>query len=479
MGQLKRVSNESNRSRSWIRLAGVLLIATALGLWGWRTFGRSTESTAKASTVPPIDPPQVATEGVDPAVIAAINQAAAEATATPHSDQKWGQLGMVLAAHEFDQQAQVCYQQAAALNPNDAKWPYLNARTMLLTVPEQSVPLLLRSVELCGNTPTAPRLTLVETLLELYRLEEADEQLLLFEADYGADPRARFARARLAFLRNDVKTCLDQLKTLTSFLMTQPRYRSRMQPLLLLMAECHRREGEVEKAEQLRKQGLTQSSPSWPDPYQKLVSAKKTGLKAQLVDADRLFGQKKYDESIAMLEQVIEVYPDSIWARILLGRALIRTGAPDSNRPDRRQRLERAMEVLQNVLDIDQNSVEAIFRLAVAKGYAMEREEAAQLYQKAVKLKPDFTMAHYNLALNYRERGRIEEAVEAMERATQAEPDFIAGHAQLGDMMMRAGRYDEAVERLQLAVKLSPRDPRLQSLLARARQLKAATQPVE
>jgi tetratricopeptide (TPR) repeat protein len=288
--------------------------------------------------------------------------------------------------------------------------------------------------------------------------------------EHGGDARARLAKARLALMRDDYQSCVQQLQDLVTYLHARRAYQGRQQPILLLLAEALRRQGDVDQAERIRQQAMAQADPSWDDPYQKQVSDRKVGLKTYLVKADLTYGQGKYDESIAVLEQAIEKYPDSIWAKILLARALIRTGAPDSKRPDGSIRLRRAETVLSEVLQAEPNSVEAIFRLAVAKLYQNKPEESAALYERATALKPDFTMAHFNLAhcrIRLNDRAG---AIAAAEASVAAEPSFVQGHALAGTLLMDEGRYAEAEKHFDAAVRLQPNNPQLRQQLGEARQ---------
>src|SRR5262249_14591715 len=83
------------------RRRGVLLLAVLVvlaGAGGWWWYGR----TGAAA------PPAIDLEGVDSEAAAAITAARQEVLRAPRSAARWGQLGMVLRAHSFGDEANAC-----------------------------------------------------------------------------------------------------------------------------------------------------------------------------------------------------------------------------------------------------------------------------------------------------------------------------------------------------------------------------------
>lgn len=382
----------------------------------------------------------------------------------PKSDETWGVLGTIYLAHEFKQEAAICFERAAQIDPKDARWPYLNARSLLLTEPHNAVPYLEQAIAVCGNKPPAPRLTLCETLLQLGELDAAEKQLLIFLADNSRDPRARLIEARLMVMQERYADALAQLQQLRKLVAE-----NRQGPILQLMAECLRRLNRIDEAGKAQSMAERLGEPAWDDPYMREVFKQKKGLKTRLNEADLLYGSGAFDKSIALLEETIVKYPESEWAKIFLARALIRTGSPDSERADQGDRLERAVKLLEEALALDPHSVEAMFRLGVAKGYQGNLAEAATLYQRAIDEKPDFTMAHYNLANARHRMGDREAALQSLRATVSVQPDFAEGQLQLGILLLQSGRYMEAEKHLDIASRLRPQDATIRNLLGKAR----------
>ncbi len=383
-------------------------------------------------------PPQVDLEGADKAVVRAVNAASEGVRDAPDSAAAWGKLGMTLLAHEYRLPAAQCFERAAALDVQEPRWPYLHARSILLTDPIDAVPLLEQAAKLVGNDNLVPRLVLAELLLELGQPDDAERHLRQILSQEPDNARAFIALARIHFLRGNYHECRSSCRSAAASGGTRKE-------ATLLMANAFQREGATEQADALRTAADAQEDFAWPDPYFADVTQLQTGLKVQLVLADRLFGRQKTEESIAVLKETVKEYPESVWAKLLLGRALIRA-----------RQLPEADGVLKEALRLAPNSVEAHFRLGVILNLQRRFRDAAQHFQRAVELKPDFTMAHYNLAYARREMGDMQGAIDAYRRALSCQPDLFIAHAALGDVLARKGYLQEGREHLETATQLQP-----------------------
>src|SRR2546425_143475 len=65
------------------------------------------------------EPPAVVLQEVDPAVAAFVEEAYQAVHRSPWSAASWGRLGMVLLAHDFFCEANVCLSQAEQLDPQE------------------------------------------------------------------------------------------------------------------------------------------------------------------------------------------------------------------------------------------------------------------------------------------------------------------------------------------------------------------------
>jgi tetratricopeptide (TPR) repeat protein len=83
-------------------------------------------------------------------------------------------------------------------------------------------------------------------------------------------------------------------------------------------------------------------------------------------------------------------------------------------------------------------------------------EEAIESYKQAIRIDPDYAMAHYNLGLAYVESGKYKEAIESYKQALRIDPDSAIAHYNLGVAYGESGKYKEAIESYKQVVRIDP-----------------------
>src|SRR5204863_8682719 len=87
----------------------------------------------------------------------------------------WGELGLVFRAHGLGPESNLCFTEAAHLDPNNPTWPYLYGLLNLHLAPDDALPHLEAAVRL-ASTPSersAARLRLAEAELDQGRTDDA------------------------------------------------------------------------------------------------------------------------------------------------------------------------------------------------------------------------------------------------------------------------------------------------------------------
>ena len=95
-------------------------------------------------------------------------------------------------------------------------------------------------------------------------------------------------------------------------------------------------------------------------------------------------------------------------------------------------------------------------------------EQAIAHYREAVRLKPDFAVAHEELGALLLNGGKVTEAINEFRLALQARPDYPEALSNLGAALASQGRLDEAVALLSRAAQLQPNRPTILKNLAAA-----------
>ncbi|MGH7996868.1 MAG: tetratricopeptide repeat protein, partial [Opitutaceae bacterium] len=86
------------------------------------------------------------------------------------------------------------------------------------------------------------------------------------------------------------------------------------------------------------------------------------------------------------------------------------------------------------------------------------REAVAQ-YEQALRMKPDYALAHLNLARALVRLGRYPEAIGQFDDVLRLHPADAAAESELGDALLRDGRTEEAIAHDRAAVRLAPAWP--------------------
>ncbi len=86
----------------------------------------------------------------------------------------------------------------------------------------------------------------------------------------------------------------------------------------------------------------------------------------------------------------------------------------------------------------------------------MGSDQAQAQFERAIKLRPDFTHAHFNLARFYMKKGYVAEAVAELQQTIKIDPNHVGALNMLGMALGRQQKFAEAQIHLERAVRLEP-----------------------
>ncbi len=444
------------RRSPWRYVAIAVLLIAAIAAWyavQQYSNGRTVVSKpsaaepAKESSASTAEIPTVALEGVDPAVSRAVQDYRRRVEENRSSADAWGEYGEVLLAHEYYEAARAAFAEASRLAPRDPIWPYLRGRSFDGLGHEEAAAPLEEAVRLAGDKPDAPLLTLVELYLAIDRSDDAKKRLAPFLARHPDNARGNLAMGRLLFKEGDLARALEQARMAEN-------HPSLQKSAHQLIGQIYLRQGNADKARAYQNKSLQLTDAGWDDPFFRQVTDKRTGLKAILVRADRLFGAGRVQETIPLLLEAVQAYPDSDWAHVLLGRSLIRE-----------KQYAEAEKYLRRAVGLAPESAEAQFRLGVAMSRQNRQRDAVDWFRRAIRLKPDFTTAHSNLGYCLDAMGDAPGAIEAFRAAANLEPSNYELQAILGTLLAKQGNNDEAIGHWKNALSLKPDDAKATAAL--------------
>lgn len=137
----------------------------------------------------------------------------------------------------------------------------------------------------------------------------------------------------------------------------------------------------------------------------------------------RLMNQGLVNQAIAVFEQAVRDYPQSVQARLGLAMAYQRQG-----------RIDDAFQAYNRVLEVDPNNRMALLSLGILGGYRIEwQERGIEALNQLLELNPNDLEARSQRALLYGYQGRFGAAIADYEivLAANPTPEVILGAAQV------------------------------------------------
>ena len=122
--------------------------------------------------------------------------------------------------------------------------------------------------------------------------------------------------------------------------------------------------------------------------------------------------QSRFPDAIAALEEAVQLDPENISGRVLFGWTLHLAGKETE-----------AAQALNEALIQDPEHVPALNALGIVYLVDAQLKSAVATHERAIELKPDNEIAHYNLALAYHRLEDYEPALDRGKQATILEPN--------------------------------------------------------
>jgi arylsulfatase A-like enzyme/Tfp pilus assembly protein PilF len=122
----------------------------------------------------------------------------------------------------------------------------------------------------------------------------------------------------------------------------------------------------------------------------------------------------------------------------------------------RKRDFARAEQLLTHALTQSVDRPPFLLKLAEAQIELTRFDEAEKNLRDALRLKPDLSMAHYDLAVLAEKRNDNARAVEEYRAEIRANPSVYQAHFNLAKLLSRAGQTSEAVDHFRAAVDANP-----------------------
>jgi len=451
-----------------------------------------------ASETETTEVPRPNLDGVEPAVVEAVEREIAIVGRDPQAANGWGQLGDRFRSQQWLQEAAVCYRMAETLEPNNFRWPHLLGKALHFDDPGGAEQAYQRALDLDPNYPPT-HLLRAEVLARLGRAEAADrhrqtarqldpknplpvlgmaqvdlEAGRLDEAAEGFDRalelfpglgQAHLGLARIAHLRGDSATANEQAalgRRLNNPIgIPDPRAAINVEPVsslgLARLGKELLQRGQFDQAIQILEEAVRRN----PERVNPLVSL---GLASMIRD--------DFVRAEELLRRAVALQPTDTEAQAGLGNLLFL--APGG-------RIAEAVEHLAESARLDPGNRDTQNRLGHGLTLLGRLDEAEVHLRRAIEIDPDFSSGRYRLAMLLRELNRSDEAVAELEqvirinrtilaapgpatplppgtpsRADRARQLLAESHNTLAEMRYAAGDSARAIEQLREALTQAP-----------------------
>lgn len=126
---------------------------------------------------------------------------------------------------------------------------------------------------------------------------------------------------------------------------------------------------------------------------------------------------------------------------------------PQARRDATRESVEA---VIKGAAEDERATAEMYYALGLKAHGRKSYEEAAHLFEAAIALRPDWALAHNNLAITRYSDGYVDEAEESFYRAIAIDPRWSRPYNDLAVLYRRTGNLEAAAEMAEMALRLDP-----------------------
>ncbi len=320
-------------------------------------------------------------------------------------------LGIVLTKQHKFPQAEAAYRKANVYEPNNPK-PYLNLGILFIRQErwQEAKPLLLESIRLSSGDLKAR--SQYYAGLSLAAQGDTTEAKNYFNEAVLLRPDYLLPRIQLGLLETDNDS---KKRHLEEILRLNPNYAPAYYYLSLLNSE----EKNLEEAEANLNKAI-KSNPSDPD--------LQTSLGELYLEMNRITEAER-------------IFSDMTATSDLLPQNYFYLAKVESEKGN----LEEAIRLY----DLAINTADGYYPEALLnKGYILKQldrnEEAADVYREALRLRPEYSEAHYNLALLFHRNNDYRQAVRHYRNAVRSNPSYARAWYNAGVVFNAKGEPDSA-----------------------------------
>lgn len=375
------------------------------------------------------DPPEIDLSRVHADVARGITSAVQVVKNRPESGLAWGHLGMTLWAHEYANEALICFEQAQRRAPDEIRWPYF--RGVILSSRDRSAARNAFSAAAnCDPPHPSPLIRLCELHLEADELDKAQNVLNRLLQMAPANAQVYLLAAFHADRRGQPDKAIGHARRALDL---APDHAKVISLLARLLNRSQQREEAAVLNERLR--SLPASDEGWADPLMAEVSSFRRDPYWNTYRASQMIQRGDGQHGISLLRTLLDQFPDEPSIRTQLVRTLLNRG-----------KIDDASAVLKDSTT-DENFELRLLR-ATTHLLTEEWALAEKVYQDLIRQKPDSPSMLSEYAFCLRQQGRSVEALDPARQSVRLAPEQINYRIELVRILIELNRIAKAREEL-------------------------------
>ena len=362
----------------------------------------------------------------------------------------YGEVGeLLLAAHYLDD-AEPALLNARDLAPNDPRWPYYLAHLYRMRGALDQAAASFREVLTRQSDSLAARVWLASVCIDQGRYDEAQPLLDAVMQQNPRSPAALFHLGRVALARRDFARAVSLFEAVAR---NDPSATAVHYPLAIAYRGAGR-SADADTQLRLRDQRNSEITPA--DPLMDHLADLLEGQQVFEVRGTESLTKGEWRKAIETFRRGVAVAPRDPLLRHRLATALYMAGE-----------VAEAEREFADVAERSPNYAPAQYSLGVLLESHGRDAEAANHYVAAVKYQPTYVQARMRLAGILRRSGRANEALEQYEAVTKIDPRLADAAIEAAVTLVRLNRYSEARDGLIVGMNTFPGHPGFPSALAR------------
>jgi tetratricopeptide (TPR) repeat protein len=158
-----------------------------------------------------------------------------------------------------------------------------------------------------------------------------------------------------------------------------------------------------------------------------------------------LYSQGQLQQALDQAKYLLEQFPYSILLHNICGAVYAAFNQYDA-----------AIDSYKQALKIKPDYAEAYFNMGVALQEKGELNAALDSYKQALKIKPDYAKAYNNMGNALQEKVELDAAIDSYKQALKIKPDYAEALSNLGGALQEKGEQDAAIDSYKQALKIKP-----------------------